>query len=158
MFSCTTIIDFVHLIANTIHGGLDEYLVRGNGGIRLAALCGFKSIGKERGQSDSISDDGDLHQSLSATGKQPGRTKTATYHVETLVGVLLCSRTTHAVDTGPLSVIDSRLADPLNRSLEVFMECAHDGTADVVSQIPGSNEQDIDAGDLGNLLYLYQLN
>jgi hypothetical protein len=75
--------------------------------------------------------------------------------VETLVGVLLCSRTTHAVDTGPLSVIDSSLADPLNRSLEVFMECARDGTADIVSQIPGSDEQDVDAGDLGNFLNLY---
>lgn len=92
---------------------------------------------------------------ISDLGGGQGKGKAATYHVETLVGVLLCSRTTDAVDTGPLSVIDSSLADPLNRSLEVFMECARDGTADIVSQIPGSDEQDVDAGDLGNLLYLY---
>lgn len=74
--------------------------------------------------------------------------------METPVGILLCSRTTHAIDTGPLSVIDGSLADPLNRSLEVFMERPLDGTADIVSQIPGSDEQDIDAGDLCNLFYL----
>lgn len=34
------------------------------------------------------------------------------------------------------------------------MECTHNRTANVVSQIPRADEQDVDTGDLGNLLDL----
>lgn len=56
------------IYCNTIHMGIRWVdLVGGNGGISLATLGSFKGIRKESGQRDSIGDDGDLHQSLSAT-------------------------------------------------------------------------------------------
>lgn len=76
------------------------------------------------------------------------------HHVKALLSVLLRCLTAHAVDTCALAVVHGRFANPLDCGLQVLMEGARDRAADVVSQVPGTNEEDIDPGHLCNLFNL----
>lgn len=60
----------------------------------------------------------------------------------------------HAINPNLLPIRESRAADPLNGRLQVIVEVAHNRPADVISQIPGPDEQDVDAGDLGDFVDL----
>lgn len=77
-----------------------------------------------------------------------------TNHVEALFGVFPRSLSAHTVDSRLLAIVDGRLADALNGSRQVLVEFALDRPADVVPQVPGSDEEDIDSRDLGDLLDL----
>lgn len=76
--------------------------------------------------------------------------------MEALVCVFLRSFTGRAVDTDFLSVVCCGFADTLNGSEKVIVEsCTDNWAADVVSKIPGANEEDVDALDLRNLFDLH---
>lgn len=78
----------------------------------------------------------------------------ASYHVETLVRVLLRSCAARAVNTNSLAIIHGCLVYPVNGSAQVFVEFSQDRTTNIVSEIPGADEQDVDTGDLCDFLDL----
>lgn len=75
--------------------------------------------------------------------------------MEALVSILLRSFSAHAVNTSSLAVVDGRLADSLDGGAQVVVERTRDWTSDVVSEIPGSDKEDVDTGDLGDLFDLF---
>lgn len=80
--------------------------------------------------------------------------KGESYHVESLVCVFLCSLAAGAVDTNPFAIVHRCFEDTINGRVQVVVERAQDRTADVVSKIPRADEQDVNAGHLGDFLDL----
>lgn len=76
------------------------------------------------------------------------------YHVESLVCVFLCRLTASAIDPNAFAIVHRCLEDPVNGRVQVIVERTQDRTADVVAQIPGTDEQDVNAGDPGDFLDL----
>lgn len=74
--------------------------------------------------------------------------------MEALVLVLVRGLTTEAINPNSLPIVSGCLANPLNRSLQIMMELSHDRPANIVAQIPWTNEQDVDTRDLGYFLDL----
>jgi hypothetical protein len=74
--------------------------------------------------------------------------------MEALVRVLLCGFSAYTVYSSSLPIVNGSLADTLNCGAQVIMERAEDGTADVVSEIPGTDKEDIDTRNLCNLFHL----
>lgn len=74
--------------------------------------------------------------------------------MEALVRVLLCSCAARAVNTDSLAIVHSCLVYPVNGSTQVFVELSQDRAVNVVSEIPGADEQDVDTGDLCDFLDL----
>lgn len=77
-----------------------------------------------------------------------------TYHVEALVCVLLCGLSAYSIDSGSLPCICGGLPDTLNGGVQIIVKGAKHRTANVVSKIPWTDKEDVNARHLCNFLHL----
>jgi len=75
--------------------------------------------------------------------------------LEALIGKPSCNAAVGAVYSGFLARILCGFPNPRDRSHELRIKLALDGMADVVPEIPRPHEQDVNAVDFRNLLYLH---
>lgn len=78
-----------------------------------------------------------------------------THHMETLIGKFPSLFPRCRIDAGSLPVLIRSTQDRSNSFLEIFMHATvEDRVADVVPKIEWTDEEDIDAWNLRNCIYL----
>ena len=103
------------------------------GVVNLGSFGGLQRVGKEGREGNSVSNDRDLWVDNVSGCSIIYNAAIGPYHVEALACIFLCDLATCTVNAHPLSIVHGGLEYPGNGSVQIFVECAHDRTADVVS-------------------------
>jgi hypothetical protein len=76
------------------------------------------------------------------------------YHLETFVGIFSRKVAIRTVYAGLLACVRGSFLDSSDGSFQLWRKASGDRVADVVAQVPWTNEEHIDAIDSGDLLDL----